>query len=164
MVDKPKNKENEPPRQLKVIKTVPLDAKGRKRQQSVSALDDFADVNIQPKSFRLSNIGDSSKTSGNAMLIDLSETRNSPRPVPNLLSANFQNIMNDLDGLDFSMRIEKNRPVPGLLPIKSNIHSKQNIPTATIAKGDVVKMILNRTDPKANTSGEFEALHYSDSD
>lgn len=159
-VDEPK--ENVAPTQLKV-KSIPLDTKGRKRRQSVSALDD--DVDSHSKSVRSSKYDGPSTAIGESVLINLSESpisqQNSNSFVPNPVSTNLRNIMNDLNGLDFTanaMNTEKKRPVPGLFPLKP-----------IIAKGDVVKMILRRTEPnelKTDTQmlDDMGSLHYSDSE
>lgn len=166
----PKGEENEPPRQLKIVKSIPLDAKGRKRRQSVSVLD----VDIHPKisSATPRRTPTESGDALDAMLVDLSDARyHSPRPVLNLLSENFHNIMKDLDGINISATTGMNRSVPDLLPIKPNLDHEQTMRTGTIEKGDVVKMILRRTEQKSDmhthmlhVPEDFGHLHYSESE
>lgn len=151
------SKENQPSLdfELKVVKNIPLSAKGRKRANCLSAMDEI-DANIRPDSVRSKKRTHETPTTTD-MLVDLTENNPVPIPVVNPISNNLHKIMEDLNGIDFSIGA---LPVPDLIPINRTQMSHAAHSCPGLSKGDVVKMILRRVQ-KENDPDDIGHLHYS---
>lgn len=152
------NKENKKPKTLKIVAKVPRDARGRKRRQSLSALD----FNTENQQMPVTNDVEPAISVGisceEGLLIDLSapqEENQSP-----MMKQNLQNILKDLDGIGFS--IEKTpRPVPRLLKISRKVPEDNLKKTA----GTAAKIVLRRAEQSlGDILEDFESLHCTDSD
>lgn len=170
------NKENRQPKELSI--------NGRKRSQSTSVYDDSYEQEIQSEKLHSDYLDDSSAS--DAILVDLTEPGSASELQPPMISDNLQNIMKDLKGIDFSAmpkdvstlnpgvtanvqslmenskgigistKMKSKRPIPVLMPIVPVFKRDKKV---MIAKGDVVKIILNRVDSKVDDA--LERLHYS---